>query len=940
MAVTTFTWVNGVSGDWNVAADWNPGTVPATASALALIQAVPAAGGTYSVTIASGESFTAAGVTLNNAGATLDVAGTLTLSPLNGGALNATHGEIVLSSGGTIADATSLTGLLTGNGNLVSNSETLANNGTIDANTANGSLFILQSLANNGVIEASGPGGAFIGIEGTTFANFSANTLTGGTYIAQGTGSQFNQIGFAVGNNSVITTDAANIVFDGPATNILGFNGAAFESISGELQTIASTGTLQLLNSRSLTFANPLTDAGRIVLGAGSLTDSNLTIAAGGTLSGSGTVNAAIANSGLISASGGTLNLGSASITGTGALGVAANSALVLSGGAASSIANDGTVFVASGVLSAGTLSGTGTLVIVNGATGDITGAASQTISFGGANATLRLENPTQYTGSLVGFGAADQIFQGDTLVLGGLKGDGASIANGNTLVVTSGGTPIDSIMLSGDYHNTTFSAATLGNDTQVLMTSGAVTRDTMPISIASFADQAGLGSADEALIQNTLSAAAADWGQYVTGFAPLRLSLTLANTAPGARIAQAGPIFTSSDGVTLSETSLVALNTGNYLTGQAIDINVTLYAGGTNIASLFLGPTLGQPTLPANLIDLRSVFRHELAHGLAWFGLYQDNPDGTTQAFSAPFQSTYDQNVQATVNNGTVTAANFTGPHAEAEYAALIASPSLVPVPLTVTNQGENIYHFGNLNTDPLAHDLMTGVGISPGATVAISAMDLAVMRDVGLPVTAGLVCFARGTRIATPDGEIPVETLAPGDLVVTEAGEAMTVRWIGRRRLDCRRHPEPSVVRPVRISAHAFGPDLPSRDLYVSPGHAIGFRNVLIPAWLLINGRNVTQPGAGVVEYFHIELDRHEILLAEGLPAESYLDAGDRHQFDNGGTRLALYPDFAARAWECAAAAPLVQTGRLLEAARRHLRRTEDDAGSSRWTPAAASA
>src|SRR6185437_15659253 len=102
-------WNTGVSGDWNVAADWNPGTVPAVATARAVISAAPVGGG-YAVTIADGESFTAAGVLLNNAGATLAVAGTLTLSPANDGALNATLGQIVLSGNGTINDATSLTG--------------------------------------------------------------------------------------------------------------------------------------------------------------------------------------------------------------------------------------------------------------------------------------------------------------------------------------------------------------------------------------------------------------------------------------------------------------------------------------------------------------------------------------------------------------------------------------------------------------------------------------------------------------------------------------------------------------------------------------------------------------------------------------------------------------------------------------------------------------
>ena len=478
-------------------------------------------------------------------------------------------------------------------------------------------------------------------------------------------------------------------------------------------------------------------------------------------------------------------------------------------GAAVSSIANNGTVFVPSGVLSTGALSGTGTLVIVNGATGDIAGATSQTFSFGGGNATLRLENPTQYTGTLVGFGGAEKTFLGDTLVLAGLKGDSASIANGNTLVVKAGVTTIDSVVLGSNYTGDTFSAVTKGNDTTVVMTTGPVSRNMMPASIVNFSDQAGLAAADDTLIENTLSAAAADWGQYVVGYAPLRLSLTLVNATAGARIAQAGPGFSSTDDVTLSQTSLTALNTGNYVPGQAIDINVTLFAGGSNINSLFLGSTVAQPTLPGNLIDLQSVFRHELAHGLAWSGLYQNNLNGTTKAFSQPVQSTFDQDVQATVNNGTATAANFVGLNAESVYATLISSSSLVPVPLTLTNVGENIYHFGNLNTDPLAHDLMTGIGITSGTSLPISTMDQPVMRDVGLPVAAGLLCFARGTRIATPDGPTPIEVLALGDVVLTEDGEPMSVRWIGHRQLECRRHPEPPLVRPVKIAAHAFGPE-----------------------------------------------------------------------------------------------------------------------------------
>ena len=76
----------------------------------------------------------------------------------------------------------------------------------------------------------------------------------------------------------------------------------------------------------------------------------------------------------------------------------------------------------------------------------------------------------------------------------------------------------------------------------------------------------------------------------------------------------------------------------------------------------------------------------------------------------------------------------------------------------------------------------------------------------------------------------------------------------------------------------------------------------------------------------YYHVELPRHDVLLAEGLPTESYLDSGDRGNFANGGRPLALHPDFASRAWEADACAPLLVTGLQLDAARRWISRQRE--------------
>jgi hypothetical protein len=178
--------------------------------------------------------------------------------------------------------------------------------------------------------------------------------------------------------------------------------------------------------------------------------------------------------------------------------------------------------------------------------------------------------------------------------------------------------------------------------------------------------------------------------------------------------------------------------------------------------------------------------------------------------------------------------------------------------------------------------------------------------------------VCFARGTRIATPDGEVAVEDLRVGQMVMTASGKAAPIRWIGRRRVNCARHPTPRHAWPVRIDAGAFGPRRPHRPLFLSPQHAIYAQGVLVPIRYLINGLNVIQQEVEFVEYFHIELPRHDIILAEGLAAESYLENGDRATFENGGNVTTLHPDMAAWAWDGRACADLKIVGEEVEAIR----------------------
>lgn len=186
---------------------------------------------------------------------------------------------------------------------------------------------------------------------------------------------------------------------------------------------------------------------------------------------------------------------------------------------------------------------------------------------------------------------------------------------------------------------------------------------------------------------------------------------------------------------------------------------------------------------------------------------------------------------------------------------------------------------------------------------------------------VAAGVAaCFATGTRIATARGDIPVEALDVGDQVITADGGTAPIVWIGQRTVDCTATPRPHDVMPVCVAAGAFG-DLPVRDLLLSPDHGLFVDGALIPVRYLLNGATIFQQPVLRVTYWHIELPRHAILLAERLAAESYLDTGNRHAFSNGGPVVQLQPDFARAVWAREGCAPLVTEGAALLAVRQRL-------------------
>ncbi|WP_420327481.1 Hint domain-containing protein [Mameliella sp.] len=158
----------------------------------------------------------------------------------------------------------------------------------------------------------------------------------------------------------------------------------------------------------------------------------------------------------------------------------------------------------------------------------------------------------------------------------------------------------------------------------------------------------------------------------------------------------------------------------------------------------------------------------------------------------------------------------------------------------------------------------------------------------------TLGAACFLAGTQIATPQGPRPVETLAPGDHLLTADGRSVPLLWLGQKSLRPRIGALPEGLEPVRIVAGALGAALPETDLMVTGDHALVLDGMLVNAGALVG-----QPGIAHIPLsdlpspftvYHVETEAHEVLLANGAPTESFIDYASRHRFDN-------YADYLTR-------------------------------------------
>jgi hypothetical protein len=954
--VSTRQWTGGgspnapKSGSWSTAANWAGNSPPVIGDDIVFGGSITGASA-YAVTLDVNPSVNTVKFSSSTAHATLIVgANTLTVTNNGTGAitLNAqaavtlAGGTITLNGGtsATIADSGSISGSgilkvsgtsgITGNGSITASGGTLELNSTLTGNalalSVAGSTDVLKldqvsnvsSLSFNGstgklevgtagtltLTTALSIGGGTVALDGagtTQLTDANGVTLAGGT--VSGTGgvaantniSDFGTVAIPISTAGTITASGGTLdltgtvsgrtlVINTTAGSDLKIDGTATSSAAIAISDANQTLEVGALGNLTITVAESIAN-GTIKLDGGTLGGvggGTLTIGSGGKLTGSGTVNDAISGTGgTITASNGVLNL-VGSVTG--------GPSFAIDSGSTSTLKFSGAATAASPIAIA---SNTQTLEI--GSTGNLTINGAESVT----NGTIKLDGGTLALKDSTGANFALTVGSGGTLTGSGTAPNDITLAGGtvsqfggtlNAAFITGSGTVKDVTGTSfitasgGTLHLTgTVSGPQLAvaeNTTSVLEVDGNVTAGSIQITKAS--QTVEIGASGTLTLTDTTAAESITNGTIRLDASSSTLNANGGlNVGSGAKVIGTGVV----NGAILGNGGVVE-GQGGVLTVSNNVASSTILLEVDSGSTLSLGGTVGTSTSFTYLNNVDFSGTLLLANSTA-MGSFETNGviSGMHEALGAGVLATDVLDLRP-ISFATVGSTDILG--------------------------GNTIEVFGNANHTNLLASFHLADQVAAGTHVdwqsdANGGTSLYLDDDP---------CYVAGTHILTATGERMVESLMQGDIVLTLAGEelnARPVKWIGQRRIDLTAHPRPETAAPIRIRRGAFAENMPHRDLLVSPDHAIFVDGKLICARQLVNGTTIRQEkGWTSVEYFHVELDAHAILLAEGLPAESYLNTGNHGFFANSSEPLVLHPnltdetDYPAR--EAGSCAPFV--------------------------------
>ncbi len=851
--------------------------------------------------------------------------------------------------------------------------------GTVSAGTTNDATIAAISLgrAGSATVNIAGPGSLldlagyfYAGRAGDATINVTSSgslvdtSISAGDFAGIGDGGSINGV-FSDGGTASLNINTGGSASFG-ADLIAGYNGDSGSiSVSGGLLTVASAldlggGSLASGGEGYLTVAGggvventggAITSAYQLTAGISAGTTGTILVSGPGSLVNEGPNAARIGDYGdgsLTVTDGGTFDAASPDSNVLTAFNVGANagaSGTVTLSGSGSTINVSGYAIFGEG--------GNATVTIEDGAVftgGQVSNGSTpgEAIAIGGGNLLSNLETGSAQTPNYGGSGLV-QVLSGGTLssVAGiriGYDGDsGTLVVSGDSLAEASG-----SIRVGTEYSSADGRA---GGSGTVVVEGGATLRSLGPhiTSDASIviADAAGTtGSITVAGSGSLLDAGGDRVGVGTAGSGTLVVS-------SGGTVSAGSTFYSDTEagfslGTSGGTGSVLVTGSGSLIAidgALTVDGNLSASGGGTDLLTVTNGGTVTATGLTlwaggsvsvdaASLVQIGMAAVPVSATGLVIEAGMSVAADGGTITGAV-------SNEGALSNAGALTiSGDVTGTGTLA-----LAAGSTTAIDGSFT--GQTIEFSGS--GDTLTLDSLLGASsvtqIQAGDTVDLAGVTDAGFADDTLSTPTGsmsfsgfapgsvpvfmsdgmggeevyVACYCVGTAILTVAGERPVETLCAGDFVVTQTGRARTIRWLGRRSYAARfvaRHPN---VQPIRLRAGALGGGLPRRDLLVSPEHAMFIDGILVPARCLVNGISIVQErGLERVDYVHVELESHDVLLAEGAPSETFLDDNSRQMFHNSAEFARLYPDAPAPGQFCA---PKVDHGYELEAIRRRL-------------------
>jgi collagen type I/II/III/V/XI/XXIV/XXVII alpha len=766
------------------------------------------------------------------------------------------------------------------------------------SSTGVGQIIIGDSGLGSGAVTISDTGTLdLVGATETTDYGFDIGDAGSGTLVVTGTGSTVNDasedgtsVGYGTGSSGTLTINAGATADFASSNNVeltalaIGRAGAGLVTVDGAGTTLNANGGIYVgrggqgtLVASNGAVINQTQASAYVLIGTGSSSSDDHV---GG--NGSATVesDATISNAGDLRVGGYGVN-GQLTVESGGLVTAVTQAA---SSGESNGIT--GLVVGNSGTVGGDSLSGTGSLEIDAGGTVEIGGAAAP------GYAGMAVGAGAGSTGSVLVTGAGAVLNTGSNQIDVGNAGTGTlDIADGASVNCDSPGSTHPGLIIGN---------AVGGIGTVSITGTGSVLDANGGLVVGlggtgSLSVSAG-GAVDASNVFISLDGGSAGTAEVTGGGSALASlgTLSVGGTASIATLSLDSGGLASAAGIGVGIGDTVALDGGTLATAGSITLagGATIEGAGTVAGTL--GGT-GAITATGGTLTLTSTVL------------------GGNLGIGAGGDLVLDSGV------GSAPSVNFAG-----TGRLDILSPGSFDAVVGGFGVGDTIFAAGATQLGNTGGNAIT---LENASGTAIGTIDLLIGAPTGSFVdndgTITFACFAEGTRIATPEGETDVQSLREGDMVLTAAGTPAPVQWVGHRKVDCRRHPRPESVWPVRIRPHAFGHGLPARDLWLSPDHAVFIDGALIPVRLLVNGTTIARERRASVTYFHVELPRHDILFAESLPCESFLDTGNRNAFANGGGAMQLHPDFAPRAWDALGCAPLVLGGKQLDRARARLRR-----------------